>query len=155
MNELKHYGVLGMRWGKRRAGGNHSVSVGTGVRGALKEVGGLVKDAHTDNVVRTKALLNKFKPTPPHADSTKVAQLRKKPISKLSNEELKTAITRMQLEKQFKELNPKTVNRGKGILAKMLLDLGAKSLNSYAATQNSPEFVSMFERMRKKAQGMA
>lgn len=59
-NQIKHYGVLGMRWGHRRANGGSTVQVGRGVKGAAKEVGGLVKDAVKDDVAKAKAVGSKI-----------------------------------------------------------------------------------------------
>ena len=69
-NELKHYGVLGMKWGKRKA-------------------------------KRT-----------PSEDSARVKQIRKKKIYEMSNKELQDANNRLQLERNYKQLNQKT-NYGK------------------------------------------
>jgi hypothetical protein len=55
------------------------------------------------------------------SDYTSVSPLRKQSYKSLSNAELKTAISRMQLEKQYKDLNPKGLSRANkvalGILA--------------------------------------
>lgn len=73
----------------------------------------------------------------PHADSTAVAPLKKKHVSELSNSELKTAINRMQLEKQFKDLSsPGGSSRGKAFLGKLLLNVGTKAVNSYVSGVN-------------------
>lgn len=158
MAGLKHYGILGMRWGKRKGG--QTVNVGPGVRGKLKELGGLTKDALKDDLARAKGLGTKLgsavkanlKKSEPSKDFTVANQLKKKPIAKLSNEELKTVINRLQLEKQFKDLNKVQVGRGKGIVSKILLNVGAKAFNVYAGQRVDPNFVSIFEQMRKQAQ---
>lgn len=59
-NELYHYGVLGMKWGKRKG--------------------------------RT-----------PSADSADVKQIRKKSIDEMSNDELRKANQRLELERQYKQ----------------------------------------------------
>lgn len=69
-NELTHYGVLGMKWGVRRAR-------------------------------RT-----------PSEDSNKVKQIRKKKIDEMSNQELRDANNRLELERKYKDLTKKT-NYGK------------------------------------------
>jgi hypothetical protein len=70
--ELKHVGVLGMKWGRRK-------SEGTG-------------------------------------SSTKA-----KSVSQMTNDELKTHITRLSLEKQYKELKPSTLSSGRKFLADVLI----------------------------------
>ena len=77
-NYLAHYGVLGMKWGKRKS--------------------------------RT-----------PSDDSAKVRDIRKKKIYEMSNQDLRDANNRLQLEKQYKDLTKKT-SRGK------------KAVQSYIAT---------------------
>lgn len=60
MNDLKHYGVLGMRWGKRRAAGSvTSVSVGRGSLGRAKELAGLGVDAIRDDFNKAKSFTSK------------------------------------------------------------------------------------------------
>lgn len=54
-NEIKHYGVLGMRWGRRRGGGGSSHTVGKGPLGAAKEVAGLAVDAIRDDVNKVRS----------------------------------------------------------------------------------------------------
>lgn len=94
MNNLKHIGVLGMKWGFRKRG-------------------------------------------PTSKDHTTAREIKKKHVSELSNDELKTAITRLSLEKQFKDISSASAGRGRGILTKMLLNVGAQAVNSYVAGKNS------------------
>lgn len=68
--ELKHYGVLGMKWGRR-------------------------------------------KQTRPMSEDAKTAKnLKKKKVSEMSNTELKKLNERMNLEQNYKRLNPNTVKKG-------------------------------------------
>ena len=152
MKGLKHYGIPGMRWGVRKANGGSTVTVGKGVRGAVREVGGLVKDALRDDISKVKSFASNLrKSAEPSQDYAKSRQLKKKPVSKLSNAELKTVITRLQLEKQLKDLDRASVGRGKGLVSKFLANLVAKGVNSYARTQVDPRFVEMFSQMREQA----
>ena len=98
MNDLKHFGILGMRWGIHRRG-------------------------------------------PAHSDSVKVQTLKKKHVTELSNDELKTAINRLQLERQFKDLTtPKGgAGRGRAFLSKLLLNIGTKAVNSYVSSVNGDQ----------------
>ena len=97
---LEHYGVKGMKWGKRRA---------------------RIRDARS-------------------ADSQAVRDIRAKKrdtkITSLSNKELQDAITRFNLEKQYKQLDP-TVTRKGGQFVKGLIGAG-KTANEVVAFNNSP-----------------
>lgn len=75
--ELYHYGVLGMKWGKRKANGS-----------------------------------GKRKRIPDSEDSKTTKKILKKKVSQMSNNELKTANQRLQLERQHRDLTKKT-NVGK------------------------------------------
>ena len=71
MDELYHYGILGMRWGVRR--GRKSVS----------------------GIKTRKAK------TQPSEDSLRVQNIRKKKVKQMSNQELRDVNQRMQLENQY------------------------------------------------------
>lgn len=115
MAEIKHYGVLGMRWGKRKGG--RSVSVGPGVRGAVKEIGGLVKDAAKDDLGKLRKVgravskaVSYDKSMRPrsskrNSEDHELAQvLKKKKVNEMSNDEIRKLTTRLQLEKQLKDI---------------------------------------------------
>lgn len=141
MADLKHYGVLGMKWGVRRAGGTRSVSVGPGVRGKLREVGGLVKDAVKDDVSKFKSFTSRLKSkSEPSADFARSRQLKKKPVAKLSNDELRTVITRLQLEKQLKDLDTQKVGKGKRFVSNFIGNLVAKGVNAFVQQQAGPDY---------------
>lgn len=73
---------------------------------------------------------------PASADSTKTSEIKKKHVSELSNDELKAAVNRMQLERQFKELSSSGGGRGKAFLTKLLVNVGTKAVNSYVSSIN-------------------
>lgn len=81
-NELMHYGVLGMKWGVRRA------------RKASSK----------------KTTLFKKKSKSPADQSSKP---KKKSVKDMSDDELRKAINRLEMEKRFNDLSPKQVSKGK------------------------------------------
>lgn len=81
--ELMHYGVPGMRWGKRKGGGGSSKS------------------------------------------SPKIT------VKALSNEELKTAITRMKLEQEFIKLATPVPSPGRRAVQKMVADVAKQTAEAY------------------------
>lgn len=97
---LEHYGVPGMKWGKRRA---------------------RIQGARSSDHIQTAGIKK---------------QARTNKVSSVSNKDLQTAITRMQLEKQFTQLNPSKVKKG-GTFVKVLLGAG-KTANEVVAFNNSP-----------------
>ena len=77
-NELMHHGILGMKWGVRRA-----------------------RRASGKNLASFKK--KKIKQT----------SEKKKPLNKMTDEELRSAINRLELEKRYRDLSPKQVSKGK------------------------------------------
>lgn len=69
-------------------------------------------------------------------DSEKVKELRKKPVSAMSNQELETVIRRMNLERQYRDLKSSEINSGKK-KAKEVLDY-ANTASQFYNLYNSP-----------------
>lgn len=84
-DELYHYGVLGMRWGQRRARSS------SGAR---------------------RGLMRKRKRTYVSEDSKQASAIRKKKVKSMSNQELKDVNKRLELETKYRELSNKS-NAGK------------------------------------------
>lgn len=108
MNEvddvLMHFGVLGMKWGVRRSGGIERF-------GRRQKIGaGKISGDHQKKI-----------------------GLKRKKLSAMTNEELKALNTRMQLEKQYKELTRADVSFGRKIVNDIIAP---------AAKQTATNFVS-------------
>lgn len=88
-NELYHYGILGMKWGVRRTPDQ------------LARAKGKTKSSSSDNDTDN----NKAK--------TSSNTSTKKSISEMTDDELRKTINRMQLEQQYRNLNPEKVSAGK------------------------------------------
>jgi hypothetical protein len=100
-NELRHYGVPGMKWGVRKARGSD------------------VK---------------------PSTDRKAVDAIRKKPVPAMSNKQLKTANSRLQLEKTYSELTREQsgldkVKKGNDA-AKAILAIGGTGIAAYTMAQS-------------------
>lgn len=103
---LQHWGIMGMKWGVRRAGSRQA--------------------------------------GPPSADWQKVSGLKKKRISEMSNEELKALTSRMQLEKQYKDLKKQDHSAGAKFVNEMLTNAGSQLINtlvSKAVTVGSEKLI--------------
>lgn len=140
-NHLQHYGIKGMRWGVRLyqnpdgsrtlAGklryGSKSGS-GNGRHGQVGKSRPSIRD-------RINYARNKNKPDPStfHEDY-KTAHDKSKKIYQMSNEELKTKISRLQLERTYASLSPAPVSRGKAFVDQMmkLAKQGQDFAKSYA-----------------------
>lgn len=97
-NALEHHGIKGMRWGIRR----YQNSDGSLTAAGKKHRGESSSESSSSSSSKT-ASSSKGKSS---SSGTK------KSVSEMSNEELRTAINRLQLEKQYKELTPATVSKG-------------------------------------------
>lgn len=89
--ELKHYGILGMRWGIRR-------------------------DRDSSGRVTSQ-------------ESQRSRELKRKHISEMSNKEIQEIVTRMNLEKQYRQLNPTVATKGKTIVNNILKRIGNRILD--------------------------
>ena len=107
--DLKHFGIAGMRWGIRR-----------GPSRLAQRLSGKV----TTVASRIKGLKGKSKIDTSSEDSKVAKTLKKKKLSEMSNDELKKLTTRMQLERQYKDLSSKEISIGK----KIAIDIGTTML---------------------------
>lgn len=86
-NELYHYGVLGMKWGVRRYQKKN---------GSLTPAGKKRRKMGDDNV---------------HEDYKKAHN--SKNVKSMSDAELRNRLNRLQMERQYSQLSPSKVNKGK------------------------------------------
>lgn len=102
--ELMHYGVLGMKWGVRRNRRKSSSS------SSSKKKSSRVSD-----------------------DYAEYQKLKKRKPSSLSNNELRKLNDRMNLEQNYRRLNPSTVSKGLAIATTTAAALGtvANLYNNY------------------------
>lgn len=107
-NELAHYGILGMKWGIRRTEAQLARA-----RGKTKT------DDADDNEKKTSSTSSK-----------------KKSVSEMSDDELRKAVNRLQLEKQYRDLSPKNVSAGKKFVNNVM-----KNVVVPAATEASKQII--------------
>lgn len=100
-NFLKHYGVKGMKWGVRKA----------------RPTSG--KRRGKTNAQRIYEHVTRKKETPQATTKTS-SQPVKRRVSDMSDEELRTAINRMQMERTYAQLTAKEVSKGQKFVKEVL-----------------------------------
>lgn len=98
-NELMHYGILGMKWGVRRT--PEQLARARGQTKSESELGS----------------------KKPNTTAKKISSKSKKSISEMSDDELNKAVRRLQLEQQYRQLNPETVSTGQKFVNKVTKDV--------------------------------
>lgn len=127
---LAHFGILGMKWGVRRAIGPD----------------GLVRKAFApDGVVRKTLGINQ----PRHEDYTTARKLKKKGYKNLSTKELQVLNQRLQLEKNHRQLRTDDTLRGLDAV-KAVTTVGT-SLAALYALSTTPLGQSIKQAILKKA----
>lgn len=94
-NELRHYGILGMKWGVRRTPAQLARARGKSA-------------SNSSSSGETKKSTSTTK---------------KKSLSEMSDEDLRKAVNRLQLEQQYRKLNPEKVSAGKKFVSTVTKDV--------------------------------
>ena len=108
-NVLAHHGVIGMKWGVRRYQPYRDGKKG-------KEVGEAARKA------KGKTLLSIGKRTTTKTSAKETPK--KRPLSELTDDELRKKVQRLELEKKYRELNAKEISRGRKIVNNVLETAG-------------------------------
>lgn len=141
-NELYHHGILGMKWGIRRyqnadgsltLAGKRKYGTKTNfdkVQRAKKAASVSKEKAKKNKAIekanaRTEAEIAKYKKKAGVENKTKDKMkadehLKTKSISDMTDDELRSKINRIQLENQYRSLNPEKVSFGKKMASKFL-----------------------------------
>lgn len=100
-NELLHYGVLGMKWGVRRTPAQ-----------LARARGQTVSKNTSDNKSKTST-----------AKKSSSSTSGRKRLSDMTDDELRKEVSRLQLEQQYRNLNPEKVSLGKRFVNKVVKDV--------------------------------
>lgn len=135
-NELYHFGTKGMKWGVRRYQNKDGSLTNAGKKRYDKEMAKLKDEAKTlRNKQRVKAKLDKLEEQRRKVDTLRGKSAsdsdtqksnsapKKRTIKDLSDDELRSAINRMQMEKQFKELTEARKDKGKSFIETIINDM--------------------------------
>lgn len=120
---LVHYGILGMKWGVRRSKAE-----------LARARGKKTSDSGDDS-----------------DDKKQTTAKRSKSISEMSDDELRKTVQRLQLEKQYRDLNPKQVSAGQKIVDKILKDVVVPAATEVGRNLLKEEFEKLAKKIQKKS----
>lgn len=98
-NELYHYGIKGMKWGIRRT------------EAQLARARGERASSSSGSTPAAKK------------SSSKSSSSGKKKVSEMSDDELSRAVRRLQLEQQYRQMNPEKVSAGRRFVNRVMKDV--------------------------------
>jgi len=139
---IQHFGILGMKWGRRKnyVGGSKYV---TPDKNTIAKANSILNNPKSSKEDRTKALQSigidskgrRIKnPIATSADHKAKAEILKKPVHEMSNEELRQITTRIQLEKSYKDITKRQVSVGEKYVSNIVLGAVSTVATAYVAT---------------------
>lgn len=120
-NFLQHFGILGMKWGRRKR--KTSLS-----KGKSK----LVKTSNN------------------HPDHDRKVALKKKKLRQMSNEEIKALNNRLQLEKTYRELTQAEVSKGRKFVSEILGNAAKQTASTYVSKYMTKGVEGAFKKAKDK-----
>lgn len=117
-NEMYHYGVPGMKWGTRRSHAevrSDTINRQTKKLGKISDIGRNASSAFntaSDLAGRTSR-------------SGKPSKKTRQELSKMSDQELRNKLNRMQMEQQYASLKPSKLSRGASRVSTALASIGS------------------------------
>lgn len=127
-NYLEHHGVKGMKWGVRKAPTRSSVSNKKSLKKQNNSTFRNLLKKNTNRTIVKKPVAKKQKS-------------KNKSVKEMSDDELRKAINRIELEKRYSSLNPKQVSKGRKIVSKVMNDVIVPSIEN-AGKQALTEYAS-------------
>ena len=137
INELYHYGILGMKWGVRRYQNKDGTLSAAGKKRYSKQMKKLrEKEKILKNKQKTKSKLDQIdakrksieelekslnSKTVPKTKSR--SNSKSNPVKNYSDEELRDIVNRLRLEQDYKNLSPKQVSKGKAITDRLIKNI--------------------------------
>lgn len=130
-NELYHYGIKGMKWGVRRT----PEQLGH-VKASAKKTAGAVGKAAGDAVKKAASKIGEANTARKQKKAAKKMaeeeqKKRRKPLSDMSDTELRNAVERLRLEQQYNQLKPRKVSIGKKFVDDVIIPTATNVTRDY------------------------
>ena len=116
INSLYHFGILGMRWGRRKGSTKTSAKKG---------------DTDSEDAKRKDTIL-------------------KKSIREMSDKDLKDITSRLQLEKQYRDLTKKEISPGRKFVTELITNAAKETAKTYVTKYMNKGMEELMKKSSKK-----